>query len=90
MPGLEIDGDEAKPLGDAESGFSQTLPLPRLRPGLIHLEDVQAMSDLGTALGESIEACAQDYVLGYALLLLFFNKVLDKSGASYDGRAHGL
>ena len=51
-------------VGDAEAELDQAAPLPRLRAGLVDLEDPQAGGEVGPALGEGVEAGAEDDVLG--------------------------
>ena len=84
LPGLEVDRHQAQPVGDAEAELDEAATLPRLGAGLVDLEDPEAGAELGPALGESVEAGAEDDVLGDAGGGLLGHQVLDEAGAGHD------
>ena len=86
---LEVDRHEPQPLRDAEAELDQALPLPGLRTGLIDLEHPQAGGDLRPALGEGVQAGAEDDVLADAAASLFHDQILDEASTGHDGCAEG-
>ena len=83
--GLEVHRHEPQPLGDAEAEFHQPLALPVLRTGLVDLEDPQAGGDLRSALGEGVQAGAEEDVLADAPGGLLGHQILDEPGPGHDG-----
>src|SRR6185312_8201964 len=84
---LKVDRYESQPLRDAEPKVDEALTLPRLRAGAIHLEHLEAGSDLRSPLGETVEACAKEHVLANAPAGLLHHQVFDKPGPRHDGAA---
>ena len=84
---LEIDRHEPQPVRDAEAELDQALPLPGLRTGLVDLEHPQAGGDLRPALGEGVQAGAEDDVLADAAAGLLHDQILDEASTGHDGGA---
>src|SRR2546422_2601515 len=82
-PRLEVDRHEPQPLRDAEAELDQALPLPGLRTRLVDLEDPQAGGDLRPALGERVQAGAEDDVLGDAVAGLFGDRKSTRLNSSH-------
>ena len=64
---LEVDRYQPQPVRDAVAELDQPLALPGLGTGLVDLEHPQAGGDLRPALGEGVEAGAEDDVLADAV-----------------------
>ena len=86
---LEVDRHEPQKRRDAEAELDQALALPRLRTGLVDLEHAQARGELGPALGEGVQARAEDDVLRDAAGGLLRDEILDEASAGHDGGAEG-
>ena len=86
---LEVDRHEPQERRDAEAELDEALALPGLRAGLIDLEHQQAGGELRPALGEGVEARAEDDVLPDAAGGLFGDEIFDEAGARHDGGAEG-
>ena len=84
---LEIDGHQAQPVGDAVAELVEAPTLPGLGTRLIDLEHPESGGELGPALGEGVEARAQDHVLGDAEVGPLGDQILDETGPSHDGSA---
>src|SRR5580698_6091052 len=82
---LEVDRDQSQPLRDAEAQLDQSLALPGLGTGLIDLEHPEAGGDLRPALGEGIQTCTQDNVLGDASAGLLDHQILDEPSTGDNG-----
>src|SRR5467141_368444 len=76
---LEVDRNEPQPLRDAETELDQALSFPSLRTRPVDLEYPQARGDLRPALGERVQAGAEDDVLGDAAAGCFSDEVLDEA-----------
>ena len=81
---LEVDRHQPQPLRNAEAELDQALPLPRLRSRLVDLEDAQPRRDFGPALGEGVQAGAEDDVLLDAAVGLLGDQVFDEAGPGHD------
>ena len=86
---LEVDRHEPQPRRDAEAELDQALALPGLRTGLVDLEDPQAGGELRPALGEGVQAGAEDDVLADAAASLLHDQILDEASTGHDGGAEG-
>ena len=56
-------------------------------PGLVDLENREPRGDLGPALGERVQACTEQDVLGDAVVGLLGDQVLDEAGPRHDRSA---
>jgi hypothetical protein len=76
-----------QPGRDAVAKFGEALAFPGLGAGAIDLEDLDAGGQLGLALGEGVQAGAEDDVLGDAVRGLLGYQVLGETRAGQDARA---
>jgi hypothetical protein len=81
---LKVDRHQPQPVGHAVAELGQALPLPGLGPGLVDLEHPQPRGEAGPALGEGVQARAQDDVLPDAAVGLLGHEVLDEPRPGHD------
>ena len=61
---LEVNGDVGEVGGSGKAGGDEEFALPLLGGGVVDLEDAEG--GVGIAVGEGVEACAEEDVLGDA------------------------
>ena len=86
---LKIDRNVSNDVWDGDAGSAEQIELPRLRGGMVHLEDAQVGE--GVAVGEGVQASAEQDVLRYSVFdakgerVFCVSRARDEEGAEHLG-----